>query len=97
VVVGFDPAKSRRNAAERGLSFERVDELNWRDAVIIEDVRRDWGELRLMVIAVLDGKVHVAVVTPRDDDLRVISFRRARKNEEKLYEQNQAAQSEGLG
>jgi uncharacterized DUF497 family protein len=41
--------------------------------------------------------VHVAVVTPRDDGLRVISFRRARKNEAKLYEQNQAAQSEGRG
>jgi uncharacterized DUF497 family protein len=97
VVVSFDPPKSRKNAAERGLPFERVDELNWPDAVIIEDVRRDWGEPRLMVIAMLDGKVHVAVVTPRDDDLRVISFRRARKYEEKLYEQNQAAQSEDGG
>ncbi len=82
---------------ERGLPFERVDELNWHNAVIIEDIRHDWGELRLMIIALLDGKVHVAVVTPREDDLRVISFRRARKYEEKLYEQNQATQSQGRG
>jgi uncharacterized DUF497 family protein len=82
---------------ERGLPFERVDELNWHDAVIIEDIRRDWGELRLMIIALLDGKVHVAVVTPREVDLRVISFRRARKYEENLYEQHQAAQSKGRG
>ncbi len=95
MVVSFDPAKSLRNAAERGLPFGRVDELSWADAVIIEDVRHDWGELRLMVIAMLDGKLHVAVVTPRDHDLRVISFRRARKNEERLFEQTQAAQSEG--
>ncbi len=53
--------------------------------------------MRLMVMAKLDGKLHVAVVTLRDDDLRVISFRRARRTEEREYEEHQAAQSEGRG
>ncbi len=95
--LSFDPAKSRKNAAERGLPFERVNDLEWRTSLVRQDIRRDWGEMRLMVMAKLDGKLHVAVVTLRDDDLRVISFRRARRTEEREYEEHQAAQSEGRG
>jgi uncharacterized DUF497 family protein len=34
---------------KRGLSFERVAELEWDTAVIAEDTRRDYGEPRLLV------------------------------------------------
>ena len=37
----FDPAKNARNIAERGLSFERVAELDWETAVSQEDTRKD--------------------------------------------------------
>ena len=39
--ITFDPAKNARNIAERGLSFERVAELDWDTAVVAEDIRRD--------------------------------------------------------
>lgn len=32
--------------AERGLSFELVEEFEWDSALVIEDVRRDYGERR---------------------------------------------------
>jgi uncharacterized protein len=51
-----------------------------------EDTRRDYGEMRLRVFAYLDGRLHIAVVTPRGEDLHVISFRRASRKEERLYE-----------
>jgi len=37
MAVTFDPEKNARNIAERGLSFERVAELEWDTAVIAED------------------------------------------------------------
>jgi len=85
MAITFDPAKNARNIAERGLPFERVADLDWETAVVIEDVRRDYGEPRLRVMARLDGRLHAAVVTPRGQDLRVISFRRASRREVRLY------------
>jgi uncharacterized DUF497 family protein len=85
----FDPAKNERNIAERGLSFELASELEWDTALIVEDTRRDYGETRLRVLAPLHGRLHAVVVTPRRGDLRVISFRKANRKEEKLYEQQE--------
>jgi uncharacterized DUF497 family protein len=84
--ITFDPAKNARNIAERGLSFERVADLEWDTALVAEDTRRDYGETRLRVFALLDGRLHIAVVTPREDELRVISLRKANRKEERLYE-----------
>jgi uncharacterized DUF497 family protein len=85
MAVTFDPEKNARNIAERGLSFERAAELDWGTAMIVEDTRRDYGEPRLRVIARLDGRLHALIVTPRGEDLRVISFRRASRREVRLY------------
>ncbi len=84
--ITFDPAKNARNIATRGLSFERVAELGWGTALLVEDDRREYGERRFRVFAFLDGRLHIAVVTPRGEDLRVISLRRASHKEEKLYD-----------
>jgi len=84
----FDPAKSEKNIAERGLSFELAAELDWEAAFVMEDTRRDYGELRLRVLALLQARLHVVVVTPRKGELRIISFRKANRKEEKLYEQH---------
>ena len=40
MAVTFDPEKNARNITKRGLSFERVAELEWDTAVIAEDTRR---------------------------------------------------------
>ena len=85
MAITFDPAKNAQNLAERGLSFERVADLDWETAVVIEDIRRDYGEPRLRVMARLDGRLHATVVTPRGEDLRVISFRRANRREVRRY------------
>ena len=63
----FDPAKNEKNIAGRGLSFELAAELDWEAALIVEDTRHEYGELRLRVLALLDGRLHAVVVTPRKD------------------------------
>ena len=49
--------------------------------LIMEDVRKDYGETRLQVLALMDGRLYAAAVTPRGEDLRVISFRKANRRE----------------
>ena len=83
----FDPPKNARNIAERGLSFERVADLEWETAVLQEDRRKDYGERRVRVLALLGERLHVAVITMRGDAVHVISFRKANRKEVKWYEQ----------
>ena len=60
----FDPEKSARNVASRGLHFELVERLEWETASILEGVRKDYGETRLQVLAPMDGRLYAAVVRP---------------------------------
>jgi uncharacterized DUF497 family protein len=83
----FDPAKNGRNIAERGLSFERVADLDWQTAVAQEDSRKDYGETRVRVLAFLGQRLHVAVITARGDALHVISFRKANRKKVEWHEQ----------
>jgi uncharacterized DUF497 family protein len=83
--ITFDPVKNARNIAERSLPFDHVADLDWETALAVEDDRRDYGERRLRVMALLGQRLHVAVVTFRGDSMRVISFRRANSREVKRY------------
>lgn len=65
MAITFDPAKNERTIAERGLPFERLADLEWDTAVMREDDRRDYGETRLRVLALLHGRLHAVVVSPR--------------------------------
>jgi uncharacterized protein len=60
--------------------------LNCNGALLVDDIRRDYGERRVRVFAMLDERLHIAVVTPRGEDLRVISLRRASRKEVERYE-----------
>jgi uncharacterized protein len=85
--VSFDPSKNARNIQERGLSFERAADFDFDTAIYVEDDRKDHGEKRIRALGYLDGRLHALVFTVRGDSLRVISFRKAKKKEVKLYEE----------
>jgi uncharacterized DUF497 family protein len=81
----YDPAKSLKNVAERGLSFELALQIDWNIARLIIDDRKDYGETRVRVWASIQGRLYCFVVTPRGEDLRVISLRKANKKEVYRY------------
>jgi uncharacterized DUF497 family protein len=85
--VTFDPVKNAKNVAERGLPFEWVADPAWETALLQEDRRRDYGEIRVRVLARLGDRLHVAVMTMRGDAVHVISFRKANRKEVAWYEQ----------
>jgi uncharacterized protein len=88
MAITYDPKKNERNLAERGLSFDLVAELDWDTVRVIEDDRQDYGEVRLQLWGLIGGRLHVAVVTSRREDLRVISLRKANAKEVKRYDKN---------
>jgi hypothetical protein len=90
VNIEFDDAKSRRNAGERGLPFERAAEFEWETAIYEEDARKDYGERRTVAIGFLEERLHVLCFTPIGDGVRIISFRKANTREVKAYEQETA-------
>ena len=81
----FDAGKSAKNLGERGIGFERFADLDLGTAIGIEDTRQDYGERRVCVFGHIAGQLHVAVITPRGDTIRVISLRRANEREERTY------------
>ena len=87
--VTFDPAKNARNVVQRGLAFELVAELDWESSVTLEDTRKDYGERRFRVLAMLKGRLHVAIVTNRGGAVHVISFRKANRKETRWYGQEE--------
>ena len=81
-----DPDKEDRNLAERGLSMDLAEHLDWATALIWEDTRNDYGERRYCVLGFIADRLHSVVFTPREGKPRVISLRKANKREVKRYE-----------
>lgn len=80
----YDPAKSETNEIKHGIAFGRARAL-WKDPRRVEFTARFEDEDRSGLIAELDSKLWTAVFTNRDGKTRIISVRRARNYEKKLY------------
>jgi uncharacterized DUF497 family protein len=81
----FDPAKSAANLAKHGMDFMAAQAI-WRDTHRIEVPARTTDEPRWMVIGQAGGQCWSAVVTYRDEHVRIISVRRSRESEIAIYE-----------
>lgn len=83
--ITFDPKKNADNIRERQLSFDEVSKLEWSNAVILEDVRRDYGERRFRIFGYIDERLYAVVFTPCESAVHIISFRKANSREVKRY------------
>ncbi|MES2755465.1 MAG: BrnT family toxin [Pseudomonadota bacterium] len=88
----FDPDKSAANKSKHGIDFIAAQAL-WRGVTVTASSSRlPQEEDRLIVVGRIDGKTWVAIVTQRGTAVRIISVRRARRQEGRLYEQTQQNQ-----
>lgn len=88
MLIDYDPNKSATNSRESGLPFDLVADLVWETAIVVEDARRDYGERRMRAFLYDKAdKPHVVVYTIRGPVRWIISFRRARETERRLYEE----------
>ena len=81
----FDEAKSRSNKAKHGIDFVEAQAL-WLDDMLIEVPARTQDEPRFVVIGMIGNGHWSAVITYREDRIRLISVRRSRDEEVVLYE-----------
>ncbi len=88
--IEYDQNKNQRNIEQRNLSFEEAHHLDWETALIWQDLRFDYGEIRLNMLALLNERLHYLTFKPIKDGIRVISFRKANAREIKQYENRQS-------
>ena len=81
----FDEAKSQSNGLKHGINFADARAL-WDDPRLLEIPAKTEDEPRYLVIGLIDGKHWSAVITYRDENVRLISVRRSRTEEVALYE-----------
>jgi uncharacterized DUF497 family protein len=85
----FDPRKSESNKLKHGIDFVEAQRL-WGDGGRIVVVASWLDEIRFLTIGVIDGKHWTAIWTGRSSAIRIISVRRARKEEVRLYNRGRA-------
>jgi uncharacterized DUF497 family protein len=81
VRITFDPVKSAKTRAERGLDFADAALIFAGLTVEIEDTRRNYGEKRIICYGLLAGRLVVVGYTPRGADRHVFSMRKANERE----------------
>lgn len=85
--IEFDPVKDQANVAKHGVPLSLAAELDWDHALVWVDVRRDYGEVRMIALAPKTGILYCAAFVDRGVVRRVISLRRANRREVKHYVQ----------
>ena len=81
----WDEAKRRSNIEKHGIDFADVPPMFDGNVFTIEDQRFDYGETRYITFGLLQFRVIVVAHTDENGVIRLISARKATKNEEKLY------------
>ncbi|WP_339164367.1 BrnT family toxin [Methylobacterium bullatum] len=85
MAITFDPVKRDRALAERGLDFDAAADVFAGRVLQFEDNRQDYGEVRLVSVGELAGRMVVIVWTPRGADRHIISMRKANDREQAKY------------
>lgn len=84
----FDTSKSFTNAAKHGIDFEEATAL-WDDPRLVILPSKYPDEQRYLAVGAVQGRHWTAIFTERSGRTRLISVRRARKEEVQLYEQHE--------
>ncbi|MBW2145079.1 MAG: BrnT family toxin [Deltaproteobacteria bacterium] len=91
LIFEWDPQKAKNNLEKHGVSFEEASTA-FQDtlSLTIEDPLHSKDEERLILIGMSqENRILVVVHTERGDNIRIISARKATKEERKSYESNE--------
>jgi len=89
----WDPAKEAANIAKHAISFVAATAV-FSDPyhLVADSTKPEYGEVRSVAVGqIADGRVITVVYTLRGRVRRIISARKARRNEKRAYVENQAA------
>lgn len=80
--ISFDPAKRDKTLRDRGLDFADAAIVFEGTTVEIDDVRKDYGERRIICFGRLDDRLVVIGYTPRGSVRHIFSMRKANDREQ---------------
>lgn len=83
----YDINKSRINKKKHGIDFEEAQAL-WNDSEAVNIQAKSDSEIRYAFISKLHEKHWIAFYTLRNDVKRLISVRRTRSNEQRIYDES---------
>ncbi|MDE0712029.1 MAG: BrnT family toxin [Rhodospirillales bacterium] len=85
----WDEAKKNACFERRGFDFAHaVNAFHDPHPIVVQDRRRDYGEVCYRLLGRVDGRAHVIVYTMRGPAVRIISARKAIPKEVADYEHN---------
>ena len=84
-VITWDESKRKLNLKKHEIDFRDADAIFDGPTVTAEDKRSSYGEQRLITLGILNGVVVSMTYTERQEDLRVISIRKALSHETRYY------------
>ncbi len=84
----WDEAKRKSNLQKHRLDFADAEKVFAGPMVLFEDSRENYGEQRMIGIGLLDILVVLIVHVESDEEIRIISMRKADNDETDLYYQN---------
>ena len=85
--INYDLLKDRTNYAKHGVFLSAAVRFEWAEALVWQDQRRDYGELRYLAIGYIGLRLYVVVFVDRADQRRIISLRKANAREVLFYAQ----------
>jgi uncharacterized DUF497 family protein len=86
--IEFDPTKEAINRAKHGVSLSRANDLDWDAALVWIDERFHYSELRMIALAPETNILYYVAFVERGAVRRVISLRRATRQEVRHYVQS---------
>jgi uncharacterized DUF497 family protein len=81
----FDERKSSANKSKHGILFFEAQGI-WDDPERVEIPARTNEESRIMIIGRIGQSICAGIYTIRNNSIRLISVRKARKDEKEIYE-----------
>ncbi|MYN25690.1 BrnT family toxin [Duganella levis] len=84
-IYTWDEAKRKSNLCKHGLDFADACAVLEAEALVIEDFRHDYGEQRYNAYGWWNAQIVCITYTERRNGLRIISFRKATRQESRRY------------
>jgi uncharacterized DUF497 family protein len=81
MAITYDPRKRLKTLRERGLDFEDAALVFAGPTLEAEDLRKDYGETRLICYGYLEGRMVVLGYVSRGEDQHIFSMRKANGRE----------------
>ncbi|WP_371420743.1 BrnT family toxin [Tardiphaga sp.] len=85
--ITFDPVKRAATLQDRGLDFADAALVFAGKTLDLPDERRDYGELRIITVGTLHGRMVIVAWTPRGEARHEFSMRKANDREKARFGQ----------